>query len=138
MAQYGSGAPLGDVGAGAFVNGDLLQKVAPLLGDNPTSASFLNAMNSLHGETLGGLLAAPHLLATDLVIACFALVLAGMAAVVPLLILSIASLVLAVRIPAAAAACGGCLLIAALLAGAVGMAGRPWALGIIGREFGSR
>jgi hypothetical protein len=56
MAQYGSGAPLGDVGAGAFVNGDLLQKVAPLLGDNPTSASFLNAMNSLHGETLGGLL----------------------------------------------------------------------------------
>jgi glycosyl transferase family 87 len=87
---------------------------------------------------LGGLLAAPHLLATDLVIACFALVLAGMAAVVPLLLLSIGSLVLAVRIPAAAAACGGCLLIAGLLAGVAGIAGRPWALGIIGREFGSR
>jgi branched-chain amino acid transport system substrate-binding protein len=56
MAQYGSGAPLGDVGSGAFVMGDLLQKVAPALGDNPTSASLINAMHSLHGETLGGLL----------------------------------------------------------------------------------
>jgi hypothetical protein len=87
---------------------------------------------------LGGLLAAPHLLATDLVVACFALVLSSMAAVVPLLVLSIASLVLAVRIPSAAAACGGCLLVAGLLAGVAGIAGRPWALGIIGREFGSR
>jgi hypothetical protein len=38
------------------VMGDLLQKLAPLLGDNPTPASFVNAMHSVHGETLGGLL----------------------------------------------------------------------------------
>jgi branched-chain amino acid transport system substrate-binding protein len=56
MAQYEPGQPLGDVGAGAFVLGDLLQKVAPLLGDNPTAASITAAMYSLHGETLDGLL----------------------------------------------------------------------------------
>ena len=87
---------------------------------------------------LGGLLAAPHLLATDLVVACFALLLAGMAAVGPLLVVTLASLALAVRIPVGAAAMGGCVLLAALLAAVAGIAGRPWAPGIIGHEFGSR
>ncbi|MBJ7611222.1 MAG: DUF2029 domain-containing protein [Candidatus Dormibacteraeota bacterium] len=87
---------------------------------------------------LGGLLAAPHLLATDLVVACFALLLAGMAAVGPLLVLTLATLTLAVRIPVGAAAMGGCVLLAALLAAVAGIAGRPWAPGIIGHEFGSR
>jgi hypothetical protein len=87
---------------------------------------------------LGGLLAAPHLLATDLVLACFALLLAGMAAVGPLLILTLASLTLAVRIPTAAAALGGCLLLGVLLAAVARIAGRSWAPGIIGHEFGSR
>jgi hypothetical protein len=87
---------------------------------------------------LGGLLAAPHLLATDLVLACFALLLAGMAAVGPLLLLTLASLALAVRLPTPAAASGGCLLLGALLAAVAGIAGRPWAPGIIGHEFGSR
>ncbi|MDQ6742569.1 MAG: glycosyltransferase 87 family protein, partial [Candidatus Dormibacteraeota bacterium] len=87
---------------------------------------------------LGGLLAAPHLLATDLVLACFALLLAGMAAVGPLLLLTLASLALAVRLPTQAAAWGGCLLLGALLAAVAGIAGRPWAPGIIGHEFGSR
>jgi hypothetical protein len=87
---------------------------------------------------LGGLLAAPHLLATDLILACFALLLAGMAAVGPLLLLTLASLMLAVRIPTAAAAWGGCLLLGALLAAVAGISGRSWAPGIIGHEFGSR
>jgi branched-chain amino acid transport system substrate-binding protein len=56
MAQYEPGQSLGDVGAGAFVLGDLLQKLAPLLGDNPTPASMTAAMYSLHGESLDGLL----------------------------------------------------------------------------------
>jgi hypothetical protein len=56
MSQYEPGQPLGDVGAGAFVLGDLLQKVAPQLGDNWTPAGLTAAMYSLHGEALNGLL----------------------------------------------------------------------------------
>jgi hypothetical protein len=87
---------------------------------------------------LGGLLAAPHLLATDLVVCCFALVLAGLDAVGPLLLLSAASLLLAVRPPAVQAAMGGCLLLSGLLVGAAWLPGRAWTPGIIGRQFGSR
>jgi hypothetical protein len=87
---------------------------------------------------LGGLLAAPHLLATDLVLAGFALLLAGMAAVGPLLFLTLASVALAIRIPPAAASTGGCLVLGTLLAGTAVLAGRAWAPGIIGHEFGSR
>jgi Glycosyltransferase family 87 len=87
---------------------------------------------------LGGLLAAPHLLATDMVVAGFALLLAGMAAVGPLLLLTVGSLALAIRIPPAAAASGGCLLLGALITGVAAIAGRPRAIGIIGHEFGSR
>jgi hypothetical protein len=72
------------------------------------------------------------------VLACFALVLAGLAAVGPLLALSLCSLVLAVRIPPAVAAWGGCLLLSGLLGGVLTLAGRPWTPGIIGREFGGR
>jgi hypothetical protein len=67
----------------------------------PTPAAAAAAL------VLGGLLAAPHLLATDLVVCCFALVLAGLDAVGPLLLLSAASLLLAVRLPAVQAAMGG-------------------------------
>jgi hypothetical protein len=56
----------------------------------------------------------------------------------PLLILTLASLTLAVRIPTAAAALGGCLLLGVLLAAVARIAGRSWAPGIIGHEFGSR
>jgi hypothetical protein len=87
---------------------------------------------------LGGLLAAPHLLATDLVVGCFALVLAGMAAVGPLLLLTLAATLLAIRLPAAPAAWAGCVLLGGLLLGVACFSGRPLAPGIIGRQFGSR
>jgi hypothetical protein len=77
-------------------------------------------------------------LVTDLAVAGFALLLAGMAAAGPLLLLTVGSLALAIRIPQAAAASGGCLLLGALLTGVAAIAGRPRAIGIIGHEFGSR
>jgi hypothetical protein len=87
---------------------------------------------------LGGLLAAPHMLATDLVVGCFALVLAGMAAVGPLLLLSLAATLLAIRLPSAPAAWGGSALLVGLLLGVTAFSGRAPAPGIIGRQFGSR
>jgi hypothetical protein len=127
---YSAGAaPLPALVAGVVAALMLTVAIASRAPSEPAAAAVL---------VLGGLLAAPHLLATDLVIACFALVLSGMAAVGPLLLLSVATLVLAVRIPAPAAAWGGCVLVGGLLAGVAGLAGRPRALGIIGREFGSR
>jgi hypothetical protein len=98
----------------------------------PTPAAAAAAL------VLGGLLAAPHLLATDLVVCCFALVLAGLDAVGPLLLLSVASMLLAVRLPAVQAGLGGCLLLGGLLVGAAWLPGRAWTPGIIGRQFGSR
>jgi branched-chain amino acid transport system substrate-binding protein len=56
MARYQPGQPVGDLGAGVFVVGDILQKIAPLLPAKPTSADLINALYSLHGEKLGGLL----------------------------------------------------------------------------------
>jgi branched-chain amino acid transport system substrate-binding protein len=56
MAQYEPGQPQGDVGAGAFVFGALLAKLAPQWGATPTSAAIISSLYSLHGETLSGLL----------------------------------------------------------------------------------
>jgi len=56
MQQYQPGVPLSGWGSDVFVEGALLQKIAPQLPANPTSGDFVAAMYSLHGETLGGLL----------------------------------------------------------------------------------
>jgi hypothetical protein len=37
-----------------FTTGQLLEKLAPQLGDNPTGEDFLRVMHALRGETLGG------------------------------------------------------------------------------------
>ena len=56
MARYQPNAPLGDLGAGVFIHGALLEKVAVLWPDQPTSADIVASLYSLHAETLGGLL----------------------------------------------------------------------------------
>ena len=58
MAKYQPGKVLGDVGAGAFVNGALLEKYAPTFFAKKTvvSQDFLDLLYSLKGEKLGGLL----------------------------------------------------------------------------------
>jgi hypothetical protein len=58
MAKYQPGKVLGDVGAGAFVNGALLEKYADKFFAKQTVSSqdFLDLLYSLHGEKLGGLL----------------------------------------------------------------------------------
>jgi branched-chain amino acid transport system substrate-binding protein len=56
MAQYQPGGATGDLGAGVFVVGKMLEKIAPQLPDKPGPADMLKALYSLHGEKLGGLL----------------------------------------------------------------------------------
>ena len=58
MARYQPGQPLGDVGAGAFVNGALLEKYALRFLNKPTvsSADMMTLMRSVRAEKLGGLL----------------------------------------------------------------------------------
>jgi branched-chain amino acid transport system substrate-binding protein len=58
MTKFQPGKPLGDVGAGAFVNGALLEKYASkfLAKQTVTSQDLLDLLYSLHGEKLGGLL----------------------------------------------------------------------------------
>jgi branched-chain amino acid transport system substrate-binding protein len=56
MARYQPNAPRGGLGAGVFMVGKLLEKVAPLLGDTPGPSDFVRVMHALRGERLGGLL----------------------------------------------------------------------------------
>jgi branched-chain amino acid transport system substrate-binding protein len=57
MATYQPKAPLAELGGAGYVMGKLLEvKIAPLLDDDPTPAELTEAMYSLHGETLGGIL----------------------------------------------------------------------------------
>jgi branched-chain amino acid transport system substrate-binding protein len=56
MARYQPGGDMGDLGAGVFVVGKLLEKLAPQLPDKPGPADFIKAMYSIHGEKLDGLL----------------------------------------------------------------------------------
>ncbi len=58
MAKYQPGKVLGDVGAGAFVSGALLEKYAPAHLDKKTVSSedILTLLYSIKGEKLGGLL----------------------------------------------------------------------------------
>jgi branched-chain amino acid transport system substrate-binding protein len=56
MARYQPNAPLGDLGAGVFIHGALLEKVAPLWPDQVTPGDIIKSLYSLQGETLGGLL----------------------------------------------------------------------------------
>jgi branched-chain amino acid transport system substrate-binding protein len=56
MDRYQPSGSRGDVGAGAFVVGALLQKYAGALPGDPGPADFLNLLYSIHGETLDGLL----------------------------------------------------------------------------------
>jgi branched-chain amino acid transport system substrate-binding protein len=57
MSLYQPKAPLGELGGAGYVMGKLLEvKIAPLLDDDPTPAELTEAMYTLHGETLGGIL----------------------------------------------------------------------------------
>jgi len=58
MARYQPGKPMGDVGAGAFVVGGLLQKYADqyLAKDTVTSTDILTLLRGVKDEKLGGLL----------------------------------------------------------------------------------
>ena len=57
MSIYQPKAPLAELGGAGYVMGKLLEvKIAPLLDDDPTPAELTEAMYSLHGETLGGIL----------------------------------------------------------------------------------
>ncbi|WP_084671131.1 ABC transporter substrate-binding protein [Sporichthya polymorpha] len=58
MARYQPGKPLGDVGAGAFVSGALLERYASafLAKTSVTSQDLLDLLYSLKNEKLGGLL----------------------------------------------------------------------------------
>jgi len=58
MARYQPGKVMGDVGAGAFVFGKLLEKYAPgaLNKQTVTAADMIALLRSVHGEKLGGLL----------------------------------------------------------------------------------
>ena len=48
---------VGELGGAGYVMGKLLEvKIAPLLDDDPTPAELTDAMYTLHGETLGGIL----------------------------------------------------------------------------------
>jgi branched-chain amino acid transport system substrate-binding protein len=57
MSLYQPKAPLGELGGAGYVMGKLLEaRIGPLLDDDPTPAELTEAMYSLHGETLGGIL----------------------------------------------------------------------------------
>jgi branched-chain amino acid transport system substrate-binding protein len=57
MSTYQPKAPLGELGGAAYIMGKLLEaKIAPLLDDDPSAAELTEAMYTLHGETLGGIL----------------------------------------------------------------------------------
>jgi len=57
IARYQPGAHVGDVGAAVFIVGKLLEeKIAPFLGEPPTTAQLIQGLYSLKGEKLGGLL----------------------------------------------------------------------------------
>jgi branched-chain amino acid transport system substrate-binding protein len=58
MAKFQPGKVMGDVGAGAFVFGKLLEKYAPttLNKQTVTAADMIALLRSVHGEKLGGLL----------------------------------------------------------------------------------
>ncbi|MGH9036903.1 MAG: hypothetical protein ACRD0O_14160, partial [Acidimicrobiia bacterium] len=43
------------IGASTYVIGQLLEKLAPGLGANPTNEDFISLMHGLRGETMGGL-----------------------------------------------------------------------------------
>jgi branched-chain amino acid transport system substrate-binding protein len=56
MDRYQPSGSRGDLGAGVFVVGALLQKYAGSLPGDPGPADFLKLLYSIHGETLDGLL----------------------------------------------------------------------------------
>ncbi|HET9769867.1 MAG TPA: ABC transporter substrate-binding protein, partial [Acidimicrobiia bacterium] len=57
MSLYQPKAPLAELGGAGYVMGKLLEvKIAPLLDDDPSPAELTEAMYTLRGETLGGIL----------------------------------------------------------------------------------
>lgn len=54
MAAFQPGQPMGDLGAGAFVVGALLEKLAAQLPDDPAPQDFIAALYTVDNETLGG------------------------------------------------------------------------------------
>jgi branched-chain amino acid transport system substrate-binding protein len=57
MSTYQPKAPLAELGGAGYVMGKLLEaKIAPLLDDDPSPAEITEAMYTLRGETLGGIL----------------------------------------------------------------------------------
>jgi branched-chain amino acid transport system substrate-binding protein len=56
IAKYQPKAVKGDMGAGAWVSAKLLERISPAFDADPSSAEIIEALYSLKGETLGGLL----------------------------------------------------------------------------------
>ena len=56
LARYVPGGRRATISASQWVAGKLIERIGPLLGDQPTPASFAEGLFSLKGETLGGLL----------------------------------------------------------------------------------
>jgi len=56
MANYQPGEPLGGFGSGGFVVGELLEKLAPVIGEPVTGQGLISALYTLRSETLGGVL----------------------------------------------------------------------------------
>src|SRR5437870_2859381 len=56
LARYVPGGRRATISASQWVAGKLIERIGPALGEQPTSASFVEALYGLKGETLGGLL----------------------------------------------------------------------------------
>ncbi len=56
LARYVPGGRRATISASQWAAGKLIERIGPALGDQPTSAGFVEALYGLKGETLGGLL----------------------------------------------------------------------------------
>jgi branched-chain amino acid transport system substrate-binding protein len=56
LARYVPGGRRATISASQWAAGKLIERIGPALGDQPTSATFVEALYGLKGETLGGLL----------------------------------------------------------------------------------
>ncbi|HEV7861116.1 MAG TPA: ABC transporter substrate-binding protein [Acidimicrobiia bacterium] len=56
LARYVPGGRRATISASQWAAGKLIERLGPALGDQPTSATFVEALYGLKGETLGGLL----------------------------------------------------------------------------------
>ena len=56
MSQYAPNGVRGGMGANAWAAGKMLERIAPAIAANPTPAAIIEALYSLRGETLGGII----------------------------------------------------------------------------------